>query len=659
MRRNIPPSMGRVDYMPRLKRWRAIVYIGRRDVKSGDYLTQGEAWKAVRFYYKEFVKKPSRRNPVAESIGGKLATDIIGGIGFGIGAGITERYILGKGRKNPGRRRTKKNIFVWNNSPAGVEQLARSFAEGATSGKAGSLYIHGDTLYSYGPHFPVAKRTGTKTMVVTSRKAPSRTTAKQIGQVIRGIEGAGFGIHRLYMEPEAAGSAGYSNPCRRRTKKNIFVWNNVRRGEKRLWRVPVRYTSSDTGRMVRDIFFMTATSAAEAKEAAYDTIRHDGLEPGEVGRPQRLKSNPKGSRGRYARERVAALGKFAKGSLRTAVRGKHRIVVGCPVGKYSRKAKRCRVGTRAQSILHPMSEAFRLTRAGRKITVGRGPTERRITRRVARRKIAANPQEGEYNYIVIGWSRDPNIGRAQLAGYDGTLRFKKRADAIKLAKAQLKGVYDRTWVESVVYHRKTGWTSFDIIWDERKSGNPGKRRVRCNPKNCNNPRHKHNPLLQTVMLANGNSRRRTMTTRTVRTTKRATVGNPCRAPFKQGQRIPIEKARAWVRRSGNPELIRQFAEAEQLQVKANKRPRYVTWSLLPIGSKDKIDAVTAMVQYGTSPETMYRPPKGSKKGKSMYRHEWGDGSGRPKPVPVLATPGGGAMVMPLGEGQVIDDWMRG
>ncbi len=39
-----------------------------------------------------------KRNPI--DIGTKLFTDIIGGIGFGVGAGITERYIMGR-RKNP------------------------------------------------------------------------------------------------------------------------------------------------------------------------------------------------------------------------------------------------------------------------------------------------------------------------------------------------------------------------------------------------------------------------------------------------------------------------------------------------------------------------------------------------------------------------------
>ena len=63
---------------------------------------------------------------------------------------------------------------------------------------------------------------------------------------------------------------------------------------------------------------------------------------------------PKG-RGRYCRERQASPKKFAKGSLRTIKRGKTLIVVGCPRGKWD--GKRCRVGTRAQTILRPLSSA--------------------------------------------------------------------------------------------------------------------------------------------------------------------------------------------------------------------------------------------------------------------------------------------------------------
>jgi len=150
-------------------------------------------------------------------------------------------------------------------------------------------------------------------------------------------------------------------------------------------------------------------------------------------------------------------------------------------------------------------------------------------------------------------------------------------------------------------------------------------------------------------------------TETVTKQTKRVVGNPgsVRIPFREGQKIPIERARAWVRKLGNPELLRQFEEAERLQTKANKKPHFVIWKTLPIGSAKKIEMLTSFAHYGDSPETMYKPPKGSRKGRHMYRHEWGDGSGRPRPVPVLAASGGKVIVKVMGPGQKTGDWMRG
>lgn len=130
-------------------------------------------------------------------------------------------------------------------------------------------------------------------------------------------------------------------------------------------------------------------------------------------------------------------------------------------------------------------------------------------------------------------------------------------------------------------------------------------------------------------------------------------------PWKEGQKVPVAEARAWVVSTGDKELLRQFDEAAALQKKANRAPKHVIWQMLAIGSPRRMDAVTAMVQYGTSPETIYKPPAGSKKGSGLYRHEWGEGSGREKSVPVLAASSGKAIVMPLRSGQTVGDWMRG
>jgi len=62
-----------------------------------------------------------------------------------------------------------------------------------------------------------------------------------------------------------------------------------------------------------------------------------------------------GPRAKFCRERQMAPGRCAPGSTRTVKRGKNRIVVCCPKGRFKRG--RCTVGMRAQSILRPFSSA--------------------------------------------------------------------------------------------------------------------------------------------------------------------------------------------------------------------------------------------------------------------------------------------------------------
>lgn len=56
-------------------------------------------------------------------------------------------------------------------------------------------------------------------------------------------------------------------------------------------------------------------------------------------------------RGNYRRCRQESPKHFAPKSLRTITRGRVKIIVGCPKGRF--KKGRCTVGTRAQSILYP------------------------------------------------------------------------------------------------------------------------------------------------------------------------------------------------------------------------------------------------------------------------------------------------------------------
>lgn len=66
-------------------------------------------------------------------------------------------------------------------------------------------------------------------------------------------------------------------------------------------------------------------------------------------------------KGNFVRQRIKDPADFDSRSLRTIVRedeegDTHKIVVGCPKGKYDAKSGRCEVGTQAQAILHPIGE---------------------------------------------------------------------------------------------------------------------------------------------------------------------------------------------------------------------------------------------------------------------------------------------------------------
>jgi hypothetical protein len=72
------------------------------------------------------------------------------------------------------------------------KQIVNAFVSGATKGQNSgrSLFIEGDTLYSYGYHFPLAKRQEGGFWVNPDRY--SVTTSKQQGMVRGAIAQAGF-----------------------------------------------------------------------------------------------------------------------------------------------------------------------------------------------------------------------------------------------------------------------------------------------------------------------------------------------------------------------------------------------------------------------------------------------------------------------------------
>ena len=136
------------------------------------------------------------------------------------------------------------------------------------------------------------------------------------------------------------------------------------------------------------------------------------------------------------------------------------------------------------------------------------------------------------------------------------------------------------------------------------------------------------------------------------------ISNPggLRLP-RPGTRMTVSAALELARRIGDRGLIEQCQKALKLQKAANKDAKCVIWKTFAMGSKDKIDSVVALTHYGDSPETMYKPPKGSKKGNHMYRHTWGEKGGK-KSVPLLASADGKMLLMPLEGRKVAGDWLR-
>ncbi len=72
------------------------------------------------------------------------------------------------------------------------KQLAHEFANGSTSGKGSNLFIEGNTIFSYGRHFPIATRYTTKKgglFTLFTSKSYSSTTAKHKSYVLSALHG--------------------------------------------------------------------------------------------------------------------------------------------------------------------------------------------------------------------------------------------------------------------------------------------------------------------------------------------------------------------------------------------------------------------------------------------------------------------------------------
>jgi hypothetical protein len=77
-------------------------------------------------------------------------------------------------------------------------QLAEQFAQKKTEGKGSNLFIEGDTIYSYGHHFPIAQHLGANVVVFNS-DSYSSSTARHKCYVLREL--------RDYRVIEAPGCA--------------------------------------------------------------------------------------------------------------------------------------------------------------------------------------------------------------------------------------------------------------------------------------------------------------------------------------------------------------------------------------------------------------------------------------------------------------------
>jgi hypothetical protein len=104
----------------------------------------------------------------------------------------------------------------------------------------------------------------------------------------------------------------------------------------------------------------------------------------------RVRRNPAKTRAKYCRERQLSPGLFDPRSFRVIPLGKSgkKGIIGCPKGHWSRKAKKCKVGTRLQSILYPVG-GERCPRPGLEL-----------------KKYRRNPGEEWHNRRFMEWLRE-------------------------------------------------------------------------------------------------------------------------------------------------------------------------------------------------------------------------------------------------------------
>lgn len=569
----------------------------------------------------------------------------------------------------------RDNIFAWNNPGKEQAWLAEQFVKGANSGVAGSMYVHGPTIYSYGPHFPIARREG-DLILITTKHSPSRTTSGHIGLIKRAAQQAGKEVAYQELTPEAAGPAGYSNPLTRREAHRALMMAGGEMASASLQR---------SGRLAAHYRGRAYGHADSVSEFGPLDMRQDAtIKRAEAALFRNPAGQGRGSLEQFSKSLGLHFETWAPGDGVTRYR-------------FFTKPTDYHAGDGIYTALG-RADAMRFIKV---YGLGRG-AKPNVTRRnccnnpgkcscaFENHVVTVVPISGGYYSIRISpapdWAPTGQVGRYKLKS-----DAEKRADVYRrqlgarrnpllqtvlLANPGGKQVQpfhpsnppvSQTW-DRLTRRQRHAALEFaglpdDYAWVIAAASSwagltdGAKRALERSWEE--NPKQRGTGEKRPARRA-GSQRPRTRVITTKTTQVKRIVGNPSiRIPFHEGQKIPIERARAWVRKLGNPELMKQFNDAERLQTKANRKPTFVIWKTLPIGSSKRVEMVTAFAHYGDSPETMYKPPKGSRKGRSLYRHDWGDGSGRPKPVPILAAPSGKAIIKVMGSGQKTGDWMRG
>ncbi len=295
------------------------------------------------------------------------------------------------------------------------------------------------------------------------------------------------------------------------------------------------------------------------------------------------------------------------------------ITIGCPVGKFNKATQRCRVGTRAQSILVPKTRVF-------------GAIARYIGAPVIKpaRKLAANPYDSRKEALI---ARIYNVveriaRRTGMSTTDVFVEYGIPGKPERLPYEDLRDIYDSL----------RGITMRIPIKEPREMFNRGK--------------YKKNPLLMTIGLNPPERKRRNPAPSKTDVTY-------IKVPFRPGQTVKIERFENWLYNSGYQMLIKEYKEvmAKSIEFHKHKKPNYKPIEILikNIDFGDNINGVKIFYSMGTAEHSVYKVPKHSGKHfKGAWKHEW-------KTQPHQLTDASGkTIVMPLeGTAKITRGWMHG